>query len=73
LLQGGYLTIRDPIMRLRCRSQVIAPWRESAAVRLVAVPIFDSENAFQLQLLRHHEKNMTRLYDGLNALAATRW
>jgi hypothetical protein len=27
----------------------------------------------QLQLLRHHQKEMTRLYDGLNALATTRW
>jgi DNA-directed RNA polymerase len=27
----------------------------------------------QLQLLRRYEKNMTRLYAGLNALGATRW
>ena len=71
LLQGGYLTIRDPIMRLRCRSQVRVQRRRLCSA--CALHMTASNKSFQLQLLRHHEKNMMRLYSGLNALAATRW
>ena len=70
-LQGGYLTIRDPIMRLRCRSQVTVTHCPPATSRHLSPTFLNTPH--QLQLLRHHEKNMQRLYDGLNALAATRW